>query len=116
VACYIANVLQLNTGHLCLYGRRALAALLVAIVLLLDAMAVCPVLHEMIHKDADEPDHHCAVTTLQHGKIESATCEIIIPEPTLLVEAPQHFRYSLFSPAIENLPHGRAPPARSAVS
>ncbi len=97
-------------------GKSALAALLVGIVLLLDAMAACPALHEMIHHDADEADHHCAVTTLAHGKIESATCEIIIPEPTVVIEKAQHFTFSVFRPAIENLPQGRAPPALLSVS
>jgi hypothetical protein len=116
VACYIANDLQLKARHFCQFGRRALAALLVGIILLLDAMAACPALHEMIHKDADKAEHHCAVTTLEHGKIESASCEIVVPEPALLVETAPHFTFSLFSPAIENLPHGRAPPVLSAAA
>jgi len=102
--------------HFFQIGKSALAALLVGIVLLLDAMAVCPALHEMIHKDADEADHHCAVTTLAHGKIESASTEIVIPPPTVVVETAQYFTYSIFSPAIGNLPHGRAPPVLRSVS
>lgn len=97
-------------------GKPALAALLAGIVLLLDAMAVCLPLHEMLHKDANEPDHQCAVETLAHGKIESASCEIVIPPPTVVVETTKPFPISAFSPAIENLPQGRAPPALSAVS
>jgi len=97
-------------------GKPALAALLVGIVLLLDAMAACPALHEMIHKDADESDHHCAVTLLAQGKIEAASCEIITPPPTVIVETVRYFTISVFSPAIENLPHGRAPPALCSVS
>jgi len=90
--------------------------LLIGMILLLDAMAACPALHEMIHKDADCPEHQCAVTTLAHGKIESAVCEIIIPPPTVLVEITRHFTISVFRPAIENLPPGRAPPALRFVS
>lgn len=97
-------------------GKPALAALLIGIVLMLDAMAACPALHELIHKDADSPNHHCAVTLLAHGKVSAATCEIFIPPPTLVVEAPCHFVISAFSPAIENLPPGRAPPALRSVS
>ena len=97
--------------HFKKFGKPALAALLVGLVLLIDAMAACPALHEMIHKDADEADHHCAVTMFAQGKVESATCEIIIPEPTVLIETVQYFTFSIFSPAIENLPQGRAPPA-----
>ena len=97
--------------HFKKFGKPALAALLVGLILLLDAMAACPALHELIHKDADEADHHCAVTMFAQGKVESATCEIIIPEPTVLIETAQYFTFSIFSPAIENLPQGRAPPS-----
>jgi len=102
--------------HFFQIGKPALAALLVGIVLLLDAMAACPALHEMIHHDAGKEDHDCAVTMLALGKMDSATCEIIIPEPTVLVQTVQYFTFSIVSPAIENLPQGRAPPALRSVS
>jgi hypothetical protein len=102
--------------HFNRFGKAVIAALLIGMILMLDAMAACPALHELIHKDADCPEHHCAVTTLAHGKIESATCEIIIPPPTVLIETTKHFTISVFSPAIENLPHGRAPPVFFSVS
>ena len=69
-------------SHFFQIGKSALAALLVGIILLLDAMAACPALHEMIHHDAGKADHDCAVTMFAHGKVDSATCEIIIPPPT----------------------------------
>ena len=97
-------------NRFCKFGVPALAVSLVGLILLLNAMAACPALHEMIHKDADEADHHCAVTMFAQGKIDSATCEIIIPEPTVLIETTRYFTFSIFSPAIENLPQGRAPP------
>jgi hypothetical protein len=97
-------------SHFVQVGKPALAALLVGIVLLLDAMAACPALHEMIHHDAGNADHDCAVTLLALGKLDSAICEIIIPPPTVSVETTRHFTISVFSPAIENLPPGRAPP------
>ncbi len=98
------------------HGKAALAALLVGIILFLDAMAACPALHEMIHHDAGKEDHDCAVTMLALGKMDSAVCEVIIPEPTVLVEIVQHFIFSVFSPAIENLPQGRAPPVLRSVA
>ena len=98
-------------NRFCKFGVPALAVSLVGLILLLDAMVACPALHEMIHKDADEADHHCAVTMFAQGKIDSATCEIIIPEPTILIETPQSFTFSIYSPAIKNLPLGRAPPS-----
>jgi len=100
-------------SHFSQIGKPALAALLVGIVLLLDAMAACPALHEMIHHDAGKEDHDCAVTMFAQGKASSVTCEIVIPPPTVSVEIEKTFVISVFSPAIENLPPGRAPPAVS---
>ncbi len=102
--------------HFFQIGKPALAALLVGIVLLLDAMAACPALHEMIHKDAGKEDHDCAVTMLALGKMDSAVCDIIIPPPPVLIETTRYFTISAFSPAIGNLPQGRAPPALRSVS
>ena len=108
--------MQYVKKHLFPIGKPALAALLVGIVLLLDAMAACPALHEMIHHDAGKEDHDCAVTMLALGKMDSATCEIIIPPPPVSIETARHFTISAFSPAIENLPLGRAPPVPRSVS
>ena len=91
-------------------GIPTLAAALVGLILLLDAMAACPALHELIHNDADKADHQCAVTMFAQGKVDSATCEVIVPKPVVLIETTQYFTFSIFSPAIENLPQGRAPP------
>ena len=98
-------------NRFCKFSVPILAALLVGLILLLDAMAACPALHELIHNDADKADHQCAVTMFAQGKIDSATCEIAIPPPTTLIETTQHFIFSIFSPVIENLPQGRAPPS-----
>ena len=92
------------------FGRSALALWLVGMILLLNAMAACPALHELIHKDADSAIHSCAVTVFAHGKVESATVEVPISMPTLLVEAAPRIEFCVFGAAIENLPPGRAPP------
>jgi hypothetical protein len=93
------------------HGKAALAALLVGMVLLLDAMAACPALHELIHQDADKPGHECAVTMFAHGKVESATVEAPAIVPAASIESAPQIESSVFSTAIENLPPGRAPPA-----
>jgi hypothetical protein len=108
--------LQYVGKHFVQTGKSALAALLVGIILLLDAMAACPALHEMIHHDAGKEDHDCAVTMLAAGKMDSAICVIIIPLPAVAVETTRYFTFSVFSPVIENLPQGRAPPALRSVS
>jgi len=97
-------------------GKPALAVLLVAVVLLLDAMAACPALHEWIHKDAEKAGHECAVTMFAHGKVDSATVEVAVFLSAVVIEPAPRIEFSVFSPAIENLPPGRAPPYFCSVS
>ncbi|MEI8235001.1 MAG: hypothetical protein WCH57_09985 [Verrucomicrobiota bacterium] len=47
--------------------RRAIVALLVAQLLVVVAMTVCPALHHWAHPDADDQDHECVVTLFAHG-------------------------------------------------
>ena len=109
--CYIANSLQYKVSHFLRFGRSALAAWLVGMVLLLDAMATSPALHELIHKDAGEVDHHCAVTMFAHGQVESAACDVPVVTPTVWFETIPLAKFSVASTVVENLPHGRAPPS-----
>ena len=88
-----------------------LAALLVGLVLLLNAMAVAPALHELIHKDADEPGHECAVTLFAHGHIESPVCDVPVVLSAAFVTTTPLLIFPIFSSVIENLPPGRAPPS-----
>ena len=97
-------------------GKPVIALLLVGLILLLDAMVACPSLHELIHKDGDSDEHHCAVTMFAHGKVDSATVDISFATPTILVESIPQISFFVFAPAIENLPAGRAPPVLPAVS
>jgi hypothetical protein len=108
--------LQLVKRHFKLRGKVVIASLLMCLVLLLDAMAACPALHELIHKDAGKVDHDCAVTMFAHGKVDSATVEISAVTPSASIETPPQIVISVFAPAIENLPAGRAPPFFSATS
>jgi len=97
-------------SHFLRFGRPALAAWLVGMILLLDAMAACPELHELIHKDADEADHHCAVTIFAQGKVDSVTCDVPVSTPTVVLETAPTVHFPIFGAPIENLPPGRAPP------
>jgi hypothetical protein len=100
-------------NHFIQVTKPTLAAVLVGVVLLLDAMAACPALHEAIHHDAGKPDHECAVTMFAHGKVDSPVCEVIVLPPTSAVEINLQHPISIFSPVIADLPPGRAPPAVS---
>jgi hypothetical protein len=111
-----ANGLQLENRHFKQPCWAVTALLLAILVLLLDAMAACPVLHELIHHDADEPGHECAVTLFAHGQVDSVTMDVpvIVPAATTAIIPQRDF--SVFAPAIQNLPAGRGPPVFSAIS
>jgi len=92
------------------FGKPALALLLVWLVLLLNAMAAAPALHELIHRDADSAGHSCAATLFAHGYVESAVCDVPAVLPATFVEAAPRLTFFVFSARIDNLPPGRAPP------
>jgi len=95
------------------FGKSSLAALLVGMILLLDAMAACHDLHELIHKDAGRADHDCAVTMFAHGKVESASVDVPVTGAVISIETTPQIVFSFSGTAIENLPLGRAPPVVS---
>lgn len=48
-------------------------------------LAVCPSVHEMIHHDADDEHHDCAVTLFLAGHLEQPAIDpIVIPKPALV--------------------------------
>lgn len=96
--------------HLPRRSQAFIALLLIGLVLLLNAMAACPSLHELIHRDAGESGHQCAVTLFAHGQVDSASADVPIAERLTLVETVPVVETSVFLPTIENLPAGRAPP------
>lgn len=87
-----------------------LASLLVVMVLLLAAMAACPKLHELIHHDADEPGHQCAVTMFIHGQVDSVVVAVAAIIPVGPVELPIVHPLPVFSAPLDILPPGRGPP------
>jgi hypothetical protein len=99
-----------------LHGKAVIASLLAGLVLLLDAMAASPALHELIHSDAGSTTHQCVVTLFAHGQVDSATVEVSAITPVVSIETAPQIIFSAFAPAIENLPAGRAPPVLPAVS
>jgi hypothetical protein len=111
VICYIANSLQLKKERFCQFSKSFVAALLIGLVLFMAALASSEALHKLVHHDADEAGHECAVTLFAHGHVESAVCDIPVVTPTVWVETTPHLEFSVFSTAIENLPPGRAPPS-----
>jgi len=96
--------------------QTVIALILVATVLLLDAMAASPALHEWIHADAGAPDHQCAVTLFAHGQVHAASVAVPLPAPLSFIVTTPCCVFVAFRPAIEDLPAGRGPPALPAVS
>ena len=96
--------------------KAVIASLLTGFVLLLNAMAASPSLHEWFHADAGETGHQCAVTLFAHGQVDSAAVDVSVSLPQVLVAANPPVEISLFSPSIGNLPAGRAPPVSSSNS
>ena len=108
--------LRLVKSHFKAHGKAFIASLLVGVVLLLDAMAACPSLHELLHKDANRPDHECAVTMFAHGKVDSVSVDVPAAAPQIFVVVLPSVEFSIFSPAIDSLPAGRAPPVSCIAS
>ena len=80
VMCLLANDLQpvkrlLNPGKV---AGTASGLFLVSLILFLSLLSASPALHKLIHSDADEADHHCAVTEFVHGKVDSSVVAPII--------------------------------------
>lgn len=97
-------------------SQAVIASVLVGIVLLLNAMAACPSLHELFHHDAGQSQHQCAVTLFGHGQVESAPVDVPVVASLPLIQTVPSLEYKIFSPAIDSLPAGRGPPVLPAVS
>lgn len=96
--------------------RRSASAFLLGLFLSLQAMAVLPALHALIHSDASDPDHECAVTMLTHGQVSTSA---VVPP---VFQAPEQVRFTLAEPKtifasvdIQLLPC-RGPPASPALA
>ncbi len=58
--------------------RRAVVALLVAQLLVVVAMTVCPELHHWAHPDSDSQDHECVVTLFAHGGCDGVPVVLMV--------------------------------------
>jgi len=100
-----------TVGHSKGMPLRACAALLASLVLLLGTLAVSPELHELIHKDANEAGHQCAITVFAHGQVDSVSVDVAVVTPSVLCTTISLPAVQVFSATVENLPFGRGPPA-----
>jgi hypothetical protein len=56
---------------------------MLAHLLMLNALAGSPVLHEWLHHDADSPDHDCAVVAVLSGEVLIPDLPVVVTAPTL---------------------------------
>jgi hypothetical protein len=95
--------------------RQGVSALLLCLFLSLQAMAVFPALHALVHPDACDPDHECAVTLFSHGQVDASPAAA----PVFCAPARLVFRQSppdvIFVSADIRLLPSRGPPASSAL-
>jgi hypothetical protein len=59
-------------------GATVVALFLAAMLQWAAVLAVCPSVHELIHHDADDEHHDCAVTLFLAGQVEQALIDPII--------------------------------------
>ena len=52
-------------------ARRVVAVFCLALFVVLQAFASSGPLHKAIHPDADSSDHHCAITMLAQGQVDT---------------------------------------------
>ena len=116
MACYNANDLQYRR---CQFNRRtreriflAAGVLSLALWLFMATAEICTPLHAWLHGGTIPDNDDCAVVAIAHGQFDSVTCDIPVIAPVAWIEVTSlRLESSIFSPAIEHLPQGRAPPA-----
>ena len=93
-------------------ARKVAFGLMIALWLALLAMASAPQLHLAHHPAAGHEQHHCPVTLLTQGQLESGSAPVSVVPPTLPVFALAQTSSQPFpqSSDVPLLP-GRAPPA-----
>jgi hypothetical protein len=92
------------------WSKLSLGSLLVGCVLLLNVLAASPNLHQLVHADAGQPEHQCAVTFFTHGQMEASVAVVAAAVPVAPFEFLPHTSVSFLDTLVATLPPGRAPP------
>jgi hypothetical protein len=95
--------------------RSGASALLLGLFLSLQAMATFPALHALVHHDACDPGHECAVTLFCHGQVDVSSAAVpvcCVPEPLIFSQSLPRI---IFVSADVRLLPGRGPPASPAL-
>ena len=118
--CDGANVLQSGAYQISRRIRRRIYAATgifsLALWLLLTVAEGYAPLHAWIHGGSIPDNDDCAVVALAHGQVDSPVCDVPMVAQIVGIEVTPQVEFSAFSPAIKNLPSGRAPPVLPSVS
>jgi hypothetical protein len=116
----VVNSLRYNAFKISRRVRQRLyvatAAISLALWLLLTVAEAYKPLHAWMHGGAIPDDDDCAVALLVHGNVHTDVVDVPLTTPIVWIESTPQVDFSVFCPAIEHLPSGRAPPVLPAVS
>jgi hypothetical protein len=66
-------------------AQKTISLFLLVLLQWATVLVVCPSLHELIHQDADDEHHDCAVTLFLAGQVEQPAIDpIVITEPDVI--------------------------------
>ena len=92
------------------WSKLSFGSLLVGCVLLLNVLAAAPNLHALVHSDAGQSEHQCAVTFFAHGQMDAPDAAVAAAIPVAPFEFLPHASVLVFNTLVATLPPGRAPP------
>jgi hypothetical protein len=95
--------------------RRSASALFLGLFLSLQAMAILPALHALLHPDAYDSDHECAVTLFTHGQVDVSTPDVAVVPAPIIVHFAQPAPSIIFVSTDVSLMPGRGPPGFPAL-
>jgi hypothetical protein len=96
-------------------ARQGVAALCLLILLAVQAMAVFPSLHALVHNDSTDPSHRCAVTMLLHGQVHATGGAVEVIRNAPIFFARPLATSAVFVSADVRLLPSRGPPVLPAV-
>src|SRR5277367_6757638 len=76
-------------------GPQIISLFLGAMLQWATVLVVCPSLHDLVHHDADDEHHDCAVTLFLGGQVEQSALDSIILTKPILVRIPLDQSYDL---------------------
>ena len=92
-------------------ARAGLAGLCLGVLLMVQAMAAAPALHELVHSDSANPAHQCVVTLFVHGQVHCSSVAVEVSQFVPCFSCRQERPGVVFISADVQLLSCRGPPA-----